>query len=426
ASTFTIEQVLSAPFPDDLVRSPKGDAVAWVQNAAGVRNIWIARAPAFNAKQITRFTADDGQEISGLAWDPDESRLVFTRGNGPNARGEYPNPRSDPEGKKQEVWSAGESIEPAKLGEGHSPAVSPDGSTVLWIFSGQVWSRPLTGSVAKPAQLIHARGAASGLLWSPTGARFAFVSNRGDHGFIGVYDVREKSLRYVDPSVDFDQAPVWSPDGREIAYIRTPGNSGEFQFGPKRTGLPWSIRKADVHSGRGREVWRAREGRGSVFRETASESQLLWMKEGQLVFPWERDGWLHLYSLTPGNKSDTALLTLTPGDFEVENVTAAPDRSSLVFSSNQDDIDRRHLWAVTAGSGAPRRLTTGNGVEWSPVALTGGRIALLHSDAKMPGRAALFEGSTLRDLAPETIPRDFPEAGLVEPQEVTFAATDGL
>ena len=35
---FTIEQVMSAPFPDELTAAPAGGAVAWVSNARGVRN----------------------------------------------------------------------------------------------------------------------------------------------------------------------------------------------------------------------------------------------------------------------------------------------------------------------------------------------------------------------------------------------------
>ena len=39
---FTIEQALSAPFPTDLVAAPVKDRFAWVYNAEGKRNIWIA------------------------------------------------------------------------------------------------------------------------------------------------------------------------------------------------------------------------------------------------------------------------------------------------------------------------------------------------------------------------------------------------
>jgi dipeptidyl aminopeptidase/acylaminoacyl peptidase len=416
APAFTIDQILSAPFPDNLTASPKRDAVAWVLNAEGVRNIWAAKAPGYQAAQVTKFTADDGQELGELVWNPDSSRIYFTRGDGAN-------PHSDPAGAKQEIWTAAVSGEIGRLAEGHSPAVSPDGSTLAWIVSGQVWSLPLAGTDAKPAQWIHARGAAAGLVWSSDGGHLAFTSDRGDHALIAVYDVRAKALRYLDPSVDKDRSPVWSPDGRQIAFIRTPTAPGDFEFGPKRTGPPWSIRIADASSGQGREVWRAQEGAGSVFWPVSAENQLQWMANDGLVFPWERDGWLHLYSIgLNGTRPEPALLT--PGDFEVENVAQAPDRKSIIFSSNQDDADRRHLWRLSLDGAKPVRLTSGGGVEWSPSALGDGRVVLLHSDARTPGRAALLERGALRDLTP--VSTGFPAAALVDPQPVIFPAADGL
>ncbi len=422
AQSFSVDQVLSAPFPDQLTASPKGDAVAWVQNASGVRNLWLARAPDYRAGPVTKFDADDGQEIGDLAWKPDGAALAFTRGGGPNRRGEFPNPHSDPAGVRQEIWMASVSSDPVKLADGASPAISPDGATVAWILNGQVWSMPL--AAGKPAQLIHARGSAKDLRWSPDGALLAFTSNRGDHAFIAVYDVRGKTLHFLDPSVDTDQSPVWSPDGTQIAFIRLPAASTEFEYGAKRTSPPWSIRIADARSGKGREVWRAAEGRGSVFWPVNAGNQLLWMAGDRLVFPWERDGWLHLYAVPV---QDGAARLLTPGAFEIEDVAAAQGASAVVFSSNQGDADRRRLWRVSVDAGTPRRLTPGAGIEWTPAALSGGRIALLHSDAKLPARAALLEADgTLRDLAPSTVPATFPSAALVEPQPVIFPGKDGL
>jgi dipeptidyl aminopeptidase/acylaminoacyl peptidase len=422
APAFEIDQALSAPFPDGLKASPKGDAFAWVENAAGVRNIRIARAPGYRAVQVTSFTADDGQEISEIAWSPDGSRLFFTRGDDPNGRGEVPNPRSDPAGTRQEIWTAGISIAPVKVADGHSPAVSPDGLTVVWIAGGQIWS--------KSGQLIHARGTASGLVWSPDGSRLAFVSDRGDHALIAVYDMHGKSpLHYLDPSVDTDRSPVWSPDGTQVAFLRIPAASGEFEFGARRTGQPWSIRVADAQSGQGREVWHASEDRGSVFWPMTAEHQLLWMAGDRLVFPWERDGWLHLYWI-PLNAKKLAPVPLTPGAFEIENATPAPDRASVIFSSNQDDADRRHLWRVSLDGKAPERLTSGTGIEWSPAVLGDERIALFHADARAPARAALLSIGEVRvalaDINPSMVPADFPNAALVEPQPVSFTATDGL
>src|SRR5450759_4876151 len=56
-------------------------------------------------------------------------------------------------------------------------------------------------------------------------------SGRGNHSFIGVFDPATKILRYLDPSVDRDSEPAWSPDSREIAFLRIPASADLFAFG---------------------------------------------------------------------------------------------------------------------------------------------------------------------------------------------------
>ena len=422
---FTLEQALSAPFPEELVAAPAGGAIAWVYNAQGARNLWIATPPEYQGRAVTAYTEDDGQELGELAWTPDARALVYVRGGASNSRGEYPNPLSLPAGVEQGLWIvAAAGGPPRRLGEGHSPAVSPKGDRVAYLKQGQVWWVPLADS-AKPEQLVHARGTAQALRWSPDGAKLAFASGRGDHGFIGVYDVAAKTLRFLDPSVDRDVEPVWSPDGAQIAFIRIPAAEPTLPFTPRRVAPPWSIRVADVATGRGREVWRADAGRGSAFREIVAENQLLWGAGGRLVFPWEKDGWTHLYAVP---LSGGAAALLTPGAFEVEHVTLAPDGRELVFSSNQDDIDRRHVWRVSVAGGKPQAVTSGTGIEWSPaVASDGKAIAFLRADARKPPRPAILTGSgPARELAAGAIPAEFPEAALVEPQQVLVSASDGV
>ena len=44
---FTLEQILSAPFPSDLVASKTGNRIAWTLNQGGHRNVWYAEGPGF-------------------------------------------------------------------------------------------------------------------------------------------------------------------------------------------------------------------------------------------------------------------------------------------------------------------------------------------------------------------------------------------
>ena len=49
AQNFTVEQVMSSPFPDNLTAASHGERIAWVFDAKGVRNVWVADGPDFRA-----------------------------------------------------------------------------------------------------------------------------------------------------------------------------------------------------------------------------------------------------------------------------------------------------------------------------------------------------------------------------------------
>src|SRR2546427_12665207 len=117
--SFTIEQALSAPFPDELVAAPAGGALAWVFNAQGVRNLWIATGPDYQGRALTTYKEDDGQEIGELVWIPDGRALVYVRGGDANGRGEDPNPPSLAAGAEQAPWIvAAPGAPPGRPGQG--------------------------------------------------------------------------------------------------------------------------------------------------------------------------------------------------------------------------------------------------------------------------------------------------------------------
>jgi dipeptidyl aminopeptidase/acylaminoacyl peptidase len=104
-----------------------------------------------------------------------------------------------------------------------------------------------------------------------------------------------------------------------------------------------------------------------------------------------------------------------------------PDGREMVYSSNQDDIDRRHIWRVAAAGGAPVEVAGGTGLEWSPVVTSDGALVFIHADAARQARPAIrLASGEVRDLAPDAIPADFPRDALVTPQQVIFSAADGL
>src|SRR5438094_7916713 len=78
-SPFTIEQVMGAPFPDELTAAPTGGAVAWVFNTRGVRNIWVAAPPDYAGRVVTAYAEDDGRAVGELGSAPEPRASVFVR-----------------------------------------------------------------------------------------------------------------------------------------------------------------------------------------------------------------------------------------------------------------------------------------------------------------------------------------------------------
>jgi len=432
AQSFTLEQVRDYPFPTDLVASPTGARIAWVFNEAGVRNVYVAEAPDWSARRLTSYPEDDGQEITQLAFSPDGGRVIYVRGgdHGSNWEAPPPVPTSSPIQPSVGIWSVAVSGGPPRLlAEGDAPAMSWKGD-VAFEKSGAIWVVPSDGS-RPAARLFAERGGSSDPVWSPDGSKLAFVSQRGDHAFIGVFADSAHPIRWLAPSTNRDGMPRWSPDGRRIAFVRRPGAGGAPDDWMHPPPSRWSIFAADVDSGDGREVWRSPtdSDRGS-YPTTEGQANLQWATGDRIVFLADLDGWPHLYSVPVAGG---APLLLTPHAGMAEYITLSRDRRFLLFAGNmgdgEQDIERRHVFRVPVDRPALENLTPGAGNEWTPVA-TGDLqwISWLGGDARRPSipHVAPAGGGRAVAIGEDRIPAAFPVDGLVTPRAVTFRAEDGV
>jgi dipeptidyl aminopeptidase/acylaminoacyl peptidase len=297
---------------------------------------------------------------------------------------------------------------------------------------------PDSGSIAladtnNVEKMFEIRGSVDSPAWSPDGTQLAFSSMRGDHSFIALYKDQKfygkgtipESIRFLEPSLDRDIEPRWSPDGKQIAYIRLFNIVDTFSKDTERI-TPWAIRIVDVATGKGREIWKSGTTHMDSFsRLPMGENQFQWAGD-KIIFASEQDGWSHLYAIsTNGGEA----VKLTAGDYEVENVVFSPDRSYVIVAANADDIDRRHLWKINLADGKPEAITKGAGIEMYPVIVDGGkRIACLRSTARDPFMPVIAnaDGSNIKQVAPDALPKDFPSAHLVEPEQVIVRAADGM
>ena len=239
-------------------------------------------------------------------------------------------------------------------------------------------------------------------------------------------------------------------------------------------GYTQSIWVADAASGEGREIWHNQPND----RLFATVNNIRWAGD-DIVFPLTaaggrggrgsaapatepqappaapQDEWDRYYSLDVTKPNATPVL-LTTTDGIIEDQTSAVvshDGKTLYYCTNAGDIERRHIWAVPTSGGAPKQVTTGQGIETYPAPLASGKtLATLSATWNMPqslgvwtlppaenhspasGKPGVASGSVTPILAPPGIPRivfptsrpGFPTAAHVEPQLIMTKAPDGL
>jgi dipeptidyl aminopeptidase/acylaminoacyl peptidase len=431
SQSFTLQQVKSYPFPNELTVSGATGRIAWAVDAQGIRNIYVAEAPVFVPRKLTIYEVDHAQELSYLALSNDGKWVVYIKGGdfGSNWDDELPvNPTFLTVPPKVQIWSipfdGGKAV---ALGEGINPAISPDSKSVAFSKGGQIYQVPIDGK-EEAKKLFNARGKNTSPVWSPDGTKLAFESNRNDHAYIGVYQDSITPIHWVAPGFDYDEMPRWSADGKKIAFVRTEGRSfaADSILAPNLT--PWSIHTYNLTTKSAAKLWSSKATKRGSYPYSQGGPNLHWAND-RIVFLSYEDGWPHLYSMSELGGSATLL---TPGNYMVEYVSLSPDKKTLYFCANMGldalDIDRRHIVSTDVTKQGIKVLTPGMGNEWTPF-VTGDNstITYISATAQRPPAVTVMDLKTqkLKLINIEIVPKDFPDKNLVTPKQVIFKAPDG-
>lgn len=387
---FTIEQALSAPYSTNLTAAPVENMVAWVEHVQGRNNLWVG-STFNNAHPLTHNIEDDAQDITSLAWSPDGKWIAYVFGAQTGASGKPANPahlqRPTPVEILMQPIAGGD---PIHVGEGRTPLFARDGKTLYFVRGGQIMQVGVSyGKVPPPSLVVFDRGSASSVTLSADGKKLAYISHRRTHSFVALFDLETKTLTFPAPSTGNDSAPIFSRDGKYLAWLRWPWtDANEFETN-RVSPNPWSIQAMEITSGKTWKVFQpeAKKPGSAEPRMSTGEPHLYFTAENRVLFFSEPDGWVHLYSVDVEGVKPPVLLT--PGEFEVEDAVLNPQGTALYYAANakgssETNDDRRHIWTVALqGPSAPRQVTT-KLIETHPQVTPDGVVFVLMSSDRYP------------------------------------------
>ncbi|MDX5948804.1 MAG: prolyl oligopeptidase family serine peptidase [Zymomonas mobilis subsp. pomaceae] len=426
--TEDLDQLMAMPQYSQLTGAYRHEQWAFVRYQAGQHQLIISGADPHPSKLplfsiLAHYKKDDGQAIYNVRFSPDDRLLAYVRGGDPEFPDDPPpNPTFEPAPPQPTIHLVDlEQATEKTIAIGYQPVFSPDNSQLVYVSQDQLWQQSLK-EASPPRKLLTVKGHIRSLSWSSDGKHLVFTDDRTDHSFIALYDLSMDKLTYLPSALGNDLFPVFSPDNKKVAFIRAyglPPTPLTASISSQQSSGWWSIMIADLEKGSLTEQWKASSGRGNVYAGTRHQN-LFWTDKNALIFPWEKDGWLHVYSL---NLQSEEVRLLTRGDFEVEQFLVDNTQNRLIYTSNTENSDRYQLWERSLSSEKQQLLGDSRALAFQPV-LAKDQLAALVSNIFEPPYPVRVEQKQFFSLVKED-KSELAKNIFSHPETVRFPAEDG-
>ncbi len=403
--SITIDRIADVKYPTEPAWSPDGQTVAFLWDAAGKQDLYMAR-PGSAPVALTDFPVDPDILTSNIS------------------RFEWTSPTDIVFGKDDGLWTVSTTThKPVRLAgyQGVTAfSLSNDRTQIAYIHQGQVWVGSLAGKTQRQLTRFS------------DGARVAGPSFSLDNNFVAftttLFSDLPEPMPYNGNRLIAIRSRTWGQklgivsvfSGDPVLIPTTEGGGG----GAAGARIQWAAGPVVVHQefspdrktreivettvkGMSRTIWKDFD---PLWWSLADGPRTVTSPDGKsIAFMSDRTGWAHLYVIPADATNETQAKQLGKGDFGDGYANWSHDSKSIVFAHSEPGNQQERFLAIAdAATGTVKQVVTARGVNRDAVfSLDDTKLTYLRSAVEHPqevytvGVAAGSKPVRLSDSLPE-------------------------
>ncbi len=248
----------------------------------------------------------------------------------------------------------------------------------------------------------------------PSHPKAAYISPRLSRA--GLMNVESGDVHWLELNQGerrfFPSSVTWSPNGKYCVLLaRSEDRKDQCLYLVDWTKAKLSLLE-QVHD----EAWVGPLGLTNLF----------WSKDGQrLYYISEKDGFAHLYYVTPDGKEKKQL---TFGQFEVRSAQLSANGNFIYLLSSEEHPGETHFYRMPANGGPRTKITSLEGLNEIHLSPDENWLAIIHSETNRPPELYLQPnqpGAQPQQITVSTS-ESFRSYNWAKPEIITFKARDGF